>query len=96
VKDAVFWDVTPCGSCKSRRFGDVPPKRRLLQIPHGVTSQKTQFFTFTLITYLFLCLYVYQLKLILHPTLSLWGGRRGGKEGGAGRRGRAMYSEWSG
>jgi hypothetical protein len=21
VKIAVFWDVTPCGSCKSRRFG---------------------------------------------------------------------------
>jgi hypothetical protein len=20
VKNAVFWDVTPCGSCKSRRF----------------------------------------------------------------------------
>jgi hypothetical protein len=21
MKDAVFWDVTPCGSCKKRRFG---------------------------------------------------------------------------
>jgi hypothetical protein len=21
MKDAVFWDVTPCGSCKNRRFG---------------------------------------------------------------------------
>jgi hypothetical protein len=21
VKNAVFWDVTPCGSCKNRRFG---------------------------------------------------------------------------
>jgi hypothetical protein len=21
VKNAVFWDVTPCGSCDSRRFG---------------------------------------------------------------------------
>jgi hypothetical protein len=21
VKDAVFWDVTPCGSCKNWRFG---------------------------------------------------------------------------
>jgi hypothetical protein len=20
VKNAVFWDVTPCGSCKNRRF----------------------------------------------------------------------------
>jgi hypothetical protein len=22
MKNAVFWDVTPYGSCKSRRFGD--------------------------------------------------------------------------
>jgi hypothetical protein len=22
VKDAVFWDVTSCGSCKNERFGD--------------------------------------------------------------------------
>jgi hypothetical protein len=21
MKDGVFWDVTPCGSCKNRRFG---------------------------------------------------------------------------
>jgi hypothetical protein len=21
VKNGVFWDVTPCGSCKNRRFG---------------------------------------------------------------------------
>jgi hypothetical protein len=21
LKNAVFWDVTPCGSCKNRRFG---------------------------------------------------------------------------
>jgi hypothetical protein len=21
VKNAVFWDVTPCGSCKNERFG---------------------------------------------------------------------------
>jgi hypothetical protein len=21
MKNAVFWDVTPCGSCKNRRFG---------------------------------------------------------------------------
>jgi hypothetical protein len=21
MKNALFWDVTPCGSCKSRRFG---------------------------------------------------------------------------
>jgi hypothetical protein len=33
MKRAMFWDVTPCGSC------------RFLQEPHGVTSQKTAFFT---------------------------------------------------
>jgi hypothetical protein len=32
-KNGVFWDVTPCG--------------RLLQEPHGVTSQKAPFFIFT-------------------------------------------------
>jgi hypothetical protein len=21
MKNSVFWDVTPCGSCKNRRFG---------------------------------------------------------------------------
>jgi hypothetical protein len=21
IKNVVFWDVTPCGSCKNRRFG---------------------------------------------------------------------------
>jgi hypothetical protein len=77
MKNGVFWDVTPCGSCKNRRFGgtqrlhhqlrsvhrlpftaNVPSllilatlmmetlrssKRRFLQVPHSVTSQKTQF-----------------------------------------------------
>jgi hypothetical protein len=32
MKNGVFWDVTPCGSCKN-------------QEPHGVTSQKTSFST---------------------------------------------------
>jgi hypothetical protein len=22
MKDGVFWDVTPCDSCKNRRFGE--------------------------------------------------------------------------
>jgi hypothetical protein len=35
MKNGVFWDVTPCGSCKNRRF---------LQEPHGVSSQKTPFY----------------------------------------------------
>jgi hypothetical protein len=38
MKNGVFWVVTPCGSCKNRRF---------LQDPHGVTTQKTQFFIIT-------------------------------------------------
>jgi hypothetical protein len=55
MKNGVFWVVTPCGSSKNRRFGGtwrllhqgdkVPPKRRFLQEPHGVTTQKTPFFT---------------------------------------------------
>jgi hypothetical protein len=42
MKNGVFWVVTPCGSCKNLR--QVPPKRRFLQEPHGVTTQKTPFF----------------------------------------------------
>jgi hypothetical protein len=59
MKNCVFWDVTPCGFCKWlvnandfpsslifpswlwKRY--VPPKSRLSQKPHGVTSQKTAF-----------------------------------------------------
>jgi hypothetical protein len=38
MKNGVFWDVTPRGSCKKSWF---------LQEPHGITSQKTQFFIVT-------------------------------------------------
>jgi hypothetical protein len=38
MKNVVFWDVTPCGTWRY-----VPPKRRFLQEPHGVTSQNTEF-----------------------------------------------------
>jgi hypothetical protein len=41
LKNAVLWDMTPCGSCK-RLY--VPLKRRFLRRPQGVTSQKTAFF----------------------------------------------------
>jgi hypothetical protein len=72
MKNGVFWVVTPCGSCKNRRFegtwhllrqgekiGELGTtqattsnrrtlrrntKRRFLQEPHGVTTQKTPFF----------------------------------------------------
>jgi hypothetical protein len=56
MKNGVFWVVTPCGSCKNRRFGgtwrllhqgEKNPKRRFLQEPHGVTTQKTPFFIVT-------------------------------------------------
>jgi hypothetical protein len=48
LKNGVFWDVTPCGCCKNRRFGGTQrllhPKRRFLQEARGVTSQETRFF----------------------------------------------------
>jgi hypothetical protein len=40
MKNAVFWDVAPCTSCVNR----VPPKRRLTQELHGVTSEETALF----------------------------------------------------
>jgi phospholipid N-methyltransferase len=30
MKNGVFWDVTPCGSCKNRRFGGVVPSSPIL------------------------------------------------------------------
>jgi hypothetical protein len=45
MKNYVFWNITPCGSCENR----VPPKRWFLEEPHGVTSQKTTFFISVLI-----------------------------------------------
>jgi hypothetical protein len=44
LKNGVFWVVTPCGFCKNRRFGGT---WRLLQEPHGVTTQETPFFIVT-------------------------------------------------
>jgi hypothetical protein len=44
MKNGVFWDVTPCGSCKN------------LQEPHGVTSQKTPFFHRNLVRLIKMCL----------------------------------------
>jgi hypothetical protein len=43
MKNCVFWEVTPCGSCKNTHF---------LQEPHGVTSQKTPFFNVPLFVWL--------------------------------------------
>jgi hypothetical protein len=59
MKNLFFWNVTPPGSCKNRRFGKLCPSiirvflrsvRRLLQEPHGVTSQKTTFFNLLVIS----------------------------------------------
>jgi hypothetical protein len=44
MKNAVFWDVEPCTSCVSRRFGGGCSERRFTQDLHGATSQKTAFF----------------------------------------------------
>jgi hypothetical protein len=47
MKNGVFWDVTPCGSCKNRRFGGtqrflhqvfLPSVRRLLVTASVVPS----------------------------------------------------------
>jgi hypothetical protein len=43
LKNCVFWDVTPCGSCKNRRFGGT---QRLLhqggaKFPRNVGSYKS-------------------------------------------------------
>jgi hypothetical protein len=75
MKNAVFWDVTPCGSSNNRRLPKVllvtayvlsislilsimlmeaipSPKRRFFEEPHGITSQKTAFFTLRLCSFL--------------------------------------------
>jgi hypothetical protein len=54
MKNAVFWDVSPCRSCENRRFGGmyllhlqgrkirsryVPPTRRFTQDLHGASLQ---------------------------------------------------------
>jgi hypothetical protein len=55
IKNGVFWDVTPCGSCKNWRFGVtyssiirvegiVLLKLQFLQEPDVVTSKTTAFF----------------------------------------------------
>jgi hypothetical protein len=44
MKNAVFWDVTPCGSCKNPCKNSC---KRFLQEPRGVTSQKTPFFIYS-------------------------------------------------
>jgi hypothetical protein len=38
MKNGVFWDVTPCGSCKDRRFD---PEDRTGKILRNVGSNKT-------------------------------------------------------
>jgi hypothetical protein len=66
LKNGVFWVVTPCGSCKNRRFG-VPPNRRFVQVPHGVTIQKTPFFIVTAVK---------KLKSYIGTTLAVTSNRR--------------------
>jgi hypothetical protein len=89
MKYGVFWDVTPCSSfsiCISSQHASVascgyvpppppPPKSRLLQEPHGVTSQKTPHFTITAVKATNLTTSVYVPPLMpetveFHPFLS--------------------------
>jgi hypothetical protein len=44
MKNAVFWDVTPCGSCKGRRLNDTVFLDVAPCGSSGVLSQKTTFF----------------------------------------------------
>jgi hypothetical protein len=50
MKNAVFWDVKPCGCCKNRRFGGTYHLRQdgknRRATSNVVTSKKTAFFTF--------------------------------------------------
>jgi hypothetical protein len=67
MKNGVFWDVTPCGSCRLLVTAGIfpsspilvtlmmeaqPTKRQFLQEAHCVTSQKRQFFRFKYLYYL--------------------------------------------
>jgi hypothetical protein len=43
MKNGVFWDVTPCGSCKNRRFGGTLHLHHQTDIPKitlGISSQR--------------------------------------------------------
>jgi hypothetical protein len=80
MKNAVFLDVAPCGSCEKRRLGrksrhqrwrrHVPPKRRYSQHPHGATSQKTTFFSLQLTPRSLQC---YHLQVIITELIRLNG-----------------------
>jgi hypothetical protein len=42
LKNAIFWDVAPCGSCENECFRGtcrVPPKHRFSQDLHGSTYE---------------------------------------------------------
>jgi hypothetical protein len=43
MKNGVFWDITPCGSCKSRRLGGLRSVRRLLVAASVVPSSPILF-----------------------------------------------------
>jgi hypothetical protein len=51
MKNAIFWDITPCDYCKDRRLGElgtalgITSNFRFLQKRHGITFQKTAFFS---------------------------------------------------
>jgi hypothetical protein len=40
MKNGVFWDVTPCGSCKNRRFGGNNTNLYLNAKSHNLPSNK--------------------------------------------------------
>jgi hypothetical protein len=40
--NGVFWDVTPCGSCKNRRFGGILMKEALISSETSVLTRATR------------------------------------------------------
>jgi hypothetical protein len=66
ILNAVFWDVTPCGSCKFLR------NVQFLQEPHGVTSLKMAFFN----SHRHENLKSYMMYIIFFTNRSHYGGNR--------------------
>jgi hypothetical protein len=45
MKNGVFWDVTPCGSCKNRRFGGTSLPTLVTLMKEAQSSSETSVIT---------------------------------------------------